>query len=213
MWGALAGVTPGYISGPGNFGGHVAQPVQRQPAVYAPVAPAALQTPAPGGFVNNALAFPLGKFQFFAAPQGAEVMQVGPQHGMSLAPPVANAPLVAAGEAWGATIESGVPGTLASDMSDESGDERTDGELLKSLVRALRSRNVEKLKDALDWAATQGFHGPEVRQARDMLLELEADMHREEAGRVVDEAIESDNWWKLQEHYKLPMGRICQRPK
>merc|ERR1719162_837016 len=77
----------------------------------------------------------------------------------------------------------------------------------------MRSRNVDKLKDALEVAGQAGCHGLEVRQARDLLLELEADNHRAEAGWLVDEAIESDNWWKMQGALQVAHGADLPKAK
>lgn len=58
--------------------------------------------------------------------------------------------------------------------------------------------DAAELQLALAEAQHMGLHGPEVRRARDALMAIEANDFRRRADIVVEEAIESDDWWKLQ---------------
>jgi len=62
------------------------------------------------------------------------------------------------------------------------------------------------LQQALNEAQQLGLHCREARRARDALLALESSDFRSRAGIVVDEAVDSGDWWKLQAAMQLVVG-------
>lgn len=70
----------------------------------------------------------------------------------------------------------------------------------------MTSSDVVVLKEALSEAQQLGYHGPEVRRARDALLTLEASEFSRRASCIVDEAIEADDWWKYQAAMQVVVG-------
>lgn len=66
------------------------------------------------------------------------------------------------------------------------------------LAAGVMAGDADELQLALAEAQHMGIHGPEVRRARDTLMAIEANDFRRRADIVVEEAIEADDWWKLQ---------------
>jgi len=71
-------------------------------------------------------------------------------------------------------------------------------EMRAQLLSVAEHSNAYEVQNALQMAQDAGLHGPEVIRARDALSALEAGGIKEQAMEIVDAAIESDNWWKLQ---------------
>jgi len=76
----------------------------------------------------------------------------------------------------------------------------------QQVADAVVGGSATQLQDALAEAQRYGLHGTEVRRARDALIALEAHDFRRRADIVVEEAIESDDWWKLQAAMQTVVG-------
>eukprot|EP00446_Apocalathium_sp_SHHI-4_P001179 CAMPEP_0177181330 /NCGR_PEP_ID=MMETSP0367-20130122/15867_1 /TAXON_ID=447022 ORGANISM="Scrippsiella hangoei-like, Strain SHHI-4" /NCGR_SAMPLE_ID=MMETSP0367 /ASSEMBLY_ACC=CAM_ASM_000362 /LENGTH=402 /DNA_ID=CAMNT_0018628173 /DNA_START=38 /DNA_END=1247 /DNA_ORIENTATION=+ len=82
-------------------------------------------------------------------------------------------------------------------VSDEGADDR----LLKLRARiaeASAAGDAGFLQHVLSAARQGGARGPEVRKLHDMVVEVEAEEFRRRADRLVEEAVASDDWWRLQ---------------
>jgi len=74
-----------------------------------------------------------------------------------------------------------------------------DPSIKNALQDAINARAVGRLEAALKKARDAGYrHGPEVSNAREMLLHLELNNVKERAGALVDEAVRQDDHWKMQ---------------
>lgn len=78
----------------------------------------------------------------------------------------------------------------------------------KKLADAVMGGDIGALQAALAEAQRLGLHSREARRARDALLALEASDFQKRTTLVVDEAIESDDWWKLQAAMQLVVGGL-----
>eukprot|EP00747_Dinoflagellata_sp_TGD_P072263 gnl/TRDRNA2_/TRDRNA2_157407_c0_seq1.p1 gnl/TRDRNA2_/TRDRNA2_157407_c0~~gnl/TRDRNA2_/TRDRNA2_157407_c0_seq1.p1 ORF type:complete len:899 (+),score=198.52 gnl/TRDRNA2_/TRDRNA2_157407_c0_seq1:45-2741(+) len=79
-------------------------------------------------------------------------------------------------------------------------------EVRQWLAEATSRGNAVEIQAALDESQRVGFRGPQVGRARDALLALESSGVRADAERMVDEAIESDDWWKMQAAMATAVG-------
>eukprot|EP00927_Polykrikos_kofoidii_P039430 TRINITY_DN33821_c0_g1_i1.p1 TRINITY_DN33821_c0_g1~~TRINITY_DN33821_c0_g1_i1.p1 ORF type:complete len:955 (-),score=171.65 TRINITY_DN33821_c0_g1_i1:37-2901(-) len=65
---------------------------------------------------------------------------------------------------------------------------------------------IEGLERGVTDAQCMSVHGPEIRHARDALLAVESFEFRQRADKVVNDAIESDDWWKMQAAMQAVVG-------
>eukprot|EP00929_Paragymnodinium_shiwhaense_P059897 TRINITY_DN29964_c0_g1_i4.p1 TRINITY_DN29964_c0_g1~~TRINITY_DN29964_c0_g1_i4.p1 ORF type:complete len:865 (+),score=166.23 TRINITY_DN29964_c0_g1_i4:136-2730(+) len=79
-------------------------------------------------------------------------------------------------------------------------------EAQQRLARAMISGDANELQVAIAEAQRIGVPGHEVRRARDALLAMEHDDFRTRADLVVEEAIQSDDSWKLQAAMQMVVG-------
>lgn len=78
----------------------------------------------------------------------------------------------------------------------------------RRLADAVISGDAAALQAALAEAQQMGVHCREARRARDTLLAIEASDFRRRAAIVVEEAVESDDWWKLQAAMQVVVGGL-----
>mmetsp|Transcript_40448 Transcript_40448/g.93926 ORF Transcript_40448/g.93926 Transcript_40448/m.93926 type:complete len:840 (+) Transcript_40448:53-2572(+) len=76
----------------------------------------------------------------------------------------------------------------------------------KRLTMAVDNRRTEEVEALLLDAHKVGLQGPEVRWARDVLLESEAGEFRKTALKLVEDAVESGDYWKLQAAMQAAVG-------
>lgn len=76
----------------------------------------------------------------------------------------------------------------------------------RQVAEAVVKGGARELQAALAEAQRLGLHGAEVRRARDALLALEAHDFRKRADLIVEEAIDSDDWWKMQAAMQTVVG-------
>lgn len=137
-----------------------------------------------------------GPFQFSAG--GSAGSRNPPSSGQG--PPPSGQVPVPSGQ--GPMIDHGarppVPGGLPDGVPDYDCPEEGN-EVRRRLAAALQSGNSTELQAALVEARKEGVvYGPEIGRAREALLAFEARDLRSEATKKAEEAMESDNWWKLQ---------------
>mmetsp|Transcript_72805 Transcript_72805/g.236503 ORF Transcript_72805/g.236503 Transcript_72805/m.236503 type:complete len:779 (-) Transcript_72805:88-2424(-) len=74
------------------------------------------------------------------------------------------------------------------------------------LTEAVLNGGTADLQSAIDGALRAGMTGQEVRRARDAMAAIESADTRKRVELGVDEAIESDDWWKLQASMQAVVG-------
>lgn len=74
------------------------------------------------------------------------------------------------------------------------------------LTEAVLNGGTVDLQSAIDGALRAGMTGQEVRRARDAMAAIESADTRKRVELGVDEAIESDDWWKLQASMQAVVG-------
>jgi len=109
---------------------------------------------------------------------------------------VRGCPTNLATELRAASVFCGGDRSLARDSTQRPNN--NPAELRCRLSDAAGCSSIDELRAALEEARRAGIHGPEVCLARDRLAALESGDMRKHASLVVEEAIKSDDFWKLQ---------------